>query len=139
VSIAHVPRAARKHRVREVARQHLAAVELAVEIHERIAGGDLRLLDRLHEREALVELELADRVAQEVVRAELVVGVASLDVLHRRELTEHPLERRVEIAGFGRPVPSGSVPGRRLVIDDSQAVQCGRELGIVRVVGHNDV
>ena len=62
----HQARSAWKDRVGEVAREHLAAVELAVEVHERIASRDLRLLDRLHERESLVELKLADRVAQKV-------------------------------------------------------------------------
>ena len=107
----HQARAAWKDRVGKVARQHLAAVELAVEVHERIAGGDLRLLDRLHERESLVELELADRVAQEVIRADFVVGVSRLDVRCRREMTAHKRERGVEVAALAAPSRPGACLG----------------------------
>lgn len=130
----HHARTARKGSVRGVAREQLRSIELAIEVDERVARRDLRLRDRMYGCEPLVGLKLPDGVTEELPRPELIIGVARLDVRDTREPFQHARPCRVEISGLGRPVASRCVSRRRLVVDDAQALERGRKLGIVRVV-----
>ena len=133
------PRAAGKGRVGGVAREHLAAVEHRLAVVERVAGADLRFLDRLHVGEALVVLELPDHLAQEAVRAELVVAVARLDVAQLRD-ARRSASRNAELRlpALAAPSRPGREARRWRVVEDRPALHRERERRVVAVVADHD-
>ena len=81
-----------------------------------------------------VVLELAEGLAQEAERADLVVGVAGLDVADLRVLGVEHRDRGVEVAGLRGAVAAGreAVGGRE--VDDRQLRHRLLERGVVAVV-----
>jgi hypothetical protein len=124
--------------------EHQPAIEIPLAVAERIAGADVRVLDRLHEGDARVAVEFAEAAPQELPVADLVVGVARLD---RRDLGEAAVEhrqRRVQVARFRVARSIGRAVARRLVVEDRRVGvsiaqargHLGDRLGVCVVADH---
>ena len=109
--------------VGRVTGQHLTSVEDRFAVVERIAGGDLGLLDRLHEGEERIVLELTGALAQERHRAELIVGIPGLDIDNLRMLLAQKRKSGVEIAGLCSAVAAGSPARGRQVVEDGPVLE----------------